>query len=45
LELLRDQELYGHYRSRAAARAEAFSAANYREGLLSCMEELQRMRE
>jgi len=45
LELLRDQELYGHYRSRAVARAEAFSAANYREGLLTCMEQLQRGRE
>lgn len=40
LELLRDQELYESYKSRARARAEAFSAANYRKGLLSCMKQL-----
>ena len=42
LELLRDQRLYDYYKSRAASRAEAFSAKNYRAGLLSCMKQLQR---
>ena len=40
LELLRDRELYEGYKSKAALRAQAFSAANYRKGLLSCMERL-----
>lgn len=40
LALLRDQALYENYKSRARARAEAFSAANYRKGLLSCMKQL-----
>lgn len=40
LELLRDQKLYDDYRSKAAVRAKAFSAGNYREELLSCMEKL-----
>ena len=40
LELLRDRELYDHYKDKAALRAEAFSAGNYREGLLSCIGQL-----
>jgi len=40
LELLQNQELYENYKGKAPLRAEAFSAENYREGLLSCMGDL-----
>ena len=40
LELLQNQQLYERYKGRAVLRAQAFSAENYREGLLSCMREL-----